>query len=102
MTFKFRRAQVQSAMQQFSETLSNLTPLVVIGSMTLFMTLESWRPYFPRSAERGRQRWRNLGMVAISMVVSVAISGLVLMPIAWSEANRFGLLYRLLRQTPAA
>jgi sterol desaturase/sphingolipid hydroxylase (fatty acid hydroxylase superfamily) len=82
-------------MERLADTLNSLTPLVIIVSMTLFLTLESWFPYFQHGTGRRKQRWRNLGMVAISMVVNVAITGAILAPIAWSEANRFGLLYRL-------
>jgi sterol desaturase/sphingolipid hydroxylase (fatty acid hydroxylase superfamily) len=86
-------------MPNLVETLGNLTPLIVIGGMTTFMTLETWRPYFKHGPGRGRQRWRNIGMIAISVLLSIAIGGVTPVPIAWSEANNFGLLHRILGQS---
>jgi len=85
--------------QQLLETLNNLFPLFIIGSIALFMTLEQRLPYFKHSAGRGRQRWRNVGMIAIGMLVNVALSGFIAMPGVWSEANTFGLLHRLWGQS---
>ena len=57
------------------ETLNNLMPILVIGSLTLFMTLEYWRPYFKHGAGRGRQRARNIVIIAAGVLVSVAVGG---------------------------
>jgi sterol desaturase/sphingolipid hydroxylase (fatty acid hydroxylase superfamily) len=89
-------------MQQPLETLSNLIPLLAIGSLALFMTLEIWIPYFRHSAARRRQRWRNVGMIAIGFLVNAVLGGVFLIPILWSEANDFGLLHRLMGQSPPA
>ena len=63
--------------------LNNLTPFVVIGGLALFMTLETWMPYFQHGDGRRRQRWRNVGMVAVAFVVNIALSGVTLIPLAW-------------------
>jgi sterol desaturase/sphingolipid hydroxylase (fatty acid hydroxylase superfamily) len=81
------------------DILNNLTPVLVIGGLALFMTLERWTPYFQHSAGRSRQRWRNVGMIAVALVVNIALGGVAVIPQAWSEANSFGLLYRLLGQS---
>jgi sterol desaturase/sphingolipid hydroxylase (fatty acid hydroxylase superfamily) len=86
-------------MQPVIETLGNLTPLIIIGSMITFMSLETWRPYFKHSAGRGRQRLRNVGMIAISVVLAIVAGGVAPLPIAWSEASNFGLLHRILGQS---
>ena len=59
------------------------------------MTLESVFPYFKHGAGRRRQRWHNVGMIAVAALVNAAIGTLAVLPIAWSEASSFGLLYRL-------
>ena len=82
-------------MQQVVETLNAAMPFFVVGSLSIFMTVEVWRPYFLHGTGRTRQRWRNVAVIAIALFVSVAVSSLVAMPIVWSETNRFGLLYRL-------
>jgi sterol desaturase/sphingolipid hydroxylase (fatty acid hydroxylase superfamily) len=82
-------------MQGLVDTLTALPPVLIIGSLTLFLTLETLLPYFKHSGGRRRQRWHNLGMIAIAALVNAAIGTLGVLPIAWSEANTFGLLYRL-------
>ena len=53
-------------MENLLQWLNSLTPVIAIGSMTVFMTLERWLPYVEHGAGRGRQRWHNLGMVMIA------------------------------------
>jgi sterol desaturase/sphingolipid hydroxylase (fatty acid hydroxylase superfamily) len=89
-------------MQNPVETLSNLTPAIILAGMTTFMTLETWRPYFRHGAGRRRQRWQNVGMIAISVPLGAVAGGLTALPVAWSEANDFGLLHRVLAQSPLA
>jgi sterol desaturase/sphingolipid hydroxylase (fatty acid hydroxylase superfamily) len=81
-------------MEEILEKLNNLTPVFLIGGLSFFMVLEAWRPYFERSAGRRKQRWRNVVMIAIGAAASFATSGLVVVSVAWSEANSFGALYR--------
>lgn len=59
-------------------------------------------PYFRPSAARRRQRWHNVGMIAVAFVANVTFGALALIPLAWSEANSFGLLYRLFGQSALA
>ena len=89
-------------MQDLLSTLNNLTPVLMIVGLTTFMTLETWRPYFKHRPGRGRQRLRNLGMVAIAALLGATIGSFVAVPIAWSEANSFGLLYRVLGKSTLA
>ena len=81
------------------QDLNALPPLLIVGSLTLFMTLESVFPYFKHGAGRRRQRWHNGGMIAVAALVNAAIGTLGVLPIAWSEANSFGLLYHLTGQS---
>ena len=41
---------------------------------------------FEHGAGRGRQRWHNLGMVMIALVINATLSGVMLLPAAWTEA----------------
>jgi sterol desaturase/sphingolipid hydroxylase (fatty acid hydroxylase superfamily) len=77
------------------EILNSLPPLLLIGGLTLFMTLETMLPYFKHGRGRRRQRWHNVGMIAIATLVNATLGAFTVLPIAWSEANSFGLLYRL-------
>jgi sterol desaturase/sphingolipid hydroxylase (fatty acid hydroxylase superfamily) len=89
-------------MQNLVETLGSLTPVIIIAGLTAFMTLETWRPYFKHSTGRRRQRRRNVGMIAISAALGAALGVLTTLPMAWSEANNFGLLHRILGQSALA
>ena len=82
-------------MQDLVETLNALPPLLIIGGLTIFMTLESGFPYFKHGAGRGGQRWHNVGMIVVAALVNAAIGTVSVLPIAWSEANSFGLLYHV-------
>ena len=82
-------------MQDLVDVLNALPPLLIIGGLTLFMTLESVYPLFKHGAGRRRQRWHNVGMIAVAALVNAVIGTLAVLPIAWSEANSFGLLYHL-------
>jgi sterol desaturase/sphingolipid hydroxylase (fatty acid hydroxylase superfamily) len=81
------------------DTLNTLIPFIAVGSLAFFMTLEVWIPYFKHSAGRSRQRWRNVGMIAIAFLINAVVGSLVVIPIVWSERNNFGLLHRLLGQS---
>jgi sterol desaturase/sphingolipid hydroxylase (fatty acid hydroxylase superfamily) len=82
-------------MEGLLRSLNDLTPVIAIGSLAIFMTLERWLPYFEHGAGRGRQRWHNLGMVAIAFLLNATLGGLTLLPVVWADANQFGLMYRM-------
>jgi len=82
-------------MNDMLETLNNLVPVIAILGMATFMTLERWMPYFAHGASRGKQRWRNLGIVAIGFAMNAVVGAAVAMPVMWADAHRFGLMYRL-------
>jgi len=83
-------------MSQLISTLNDLTPIIIIIFMALFMTLERYLPYFEHGAGRNKQRWRNLGIVALAFVLnglfSTGIAGIILM----AQEHHFGLLRLLL------
>lgn len=89
-------------MQNLQETLNGIMPLLIIGSLAIFMTVEKYLPYFEHGTGRGRQRWRNIGMITIAFVINAVFGGLIAIPVIWSETNNFGLLHRLLGQGPVA
>jgi sterol desaturase/sphingolipid hydroxylase (fatty acid hydroxylase superfamily) len=89
-------------MEGLLRSLNDLTPVIAIGSLAIFMTLERWLPYFEHGAGRGRQRWHNLGMVAIAFLLNATLGGLMLLPVIWADANQFGLMYRMGVSTPIA
>jgi sterol desaturase/sphingolipid hydroxylase (fatty acid hydroxylase superfamily) len=41
-------------------------------------------------------------MIAVAFVANIALGTVAAIPVAWSEANSFGVLHRLLGQSPAA
>ena len=77
------------------ELLNSLPPFLLIGGLTLFMTLETLCPYFEHGAARRRQRWRNVAVIGVAAAMNAAIGAFGVLPIAWSEANRFGLLHHV-------
>ena len=82
-------------MDDLLQLLNNLFPVVAIGGLALCMTLERWHPYFEHAPERGRQRWHNLGFVLVVFIVNAALATFLVLPVAWADAHRFGLMYRL-------
>jgi sterol desaturase/sphingolipid hydroxylase (fatty acid hydroxylase superfamily) len=82
-------------MDDLLSLLNNLMPVIAVLGLALFMTLERWLPYFEHSADRPRQRWHNLGMVVAVFIVVGALAGVLVLPIVWADAHRFGLMYRL-------
>ena len=84
-----------------TDLLNTLTPVIAIGGLALVMTLERWQPYFEHGPGRGRQRWHNLGLVAIGFAMNAVLSGFLAIPILWAETNQFGLMHRLNVWTPA-
>ena len=82
-------------MEDLLRSLNNLTPVIAIGSLATFMTLERWLPYFEHGPGRGRQRWHNLGMVSIAFLINATLGGVMLLPVVWADANHFGLMYRI-------
>jgi len=89
-------------MSTLFSTLNNLTPVLAILSMATFMTLERWLPYFEHGVGRGRQRWRNLALVAIGFLINAVLGGFVALPLVWADAKHFGLMYRLGIPSPVA
>ena len=82
-------------MEDLLQLANNLTPVIAIGSLAIFMTLERWLPYFEHGPGRGRQRWHNLGMVLIAFLINARLGGVMLLPVVWADANHFGLMYRM-------
>jgi hypothetical protein len=83
-------------MEQLLDSLNDLTPVVAVGSLAIFMTLERWLPYFEHGIGRGRQRWHNLGMVAIAFLINATLGGVMLAPAELSSAgDRLPLRLRL-------
>jgi len=87
-------------MDDLLQRLNDLTPVFGIVGLALFMTLERTFPYFEYGVERPRQRWHNLGLVLVVFIVIGTLASVLVFPVAWADAHRFGLMYRL--NTPPA
>lgn len=86
-------------MEKRIEVLEQAIPLIIIVSLTLFMSLEAVFPYFQQSKYRKKQKWHNLGNIGFTFILNALLSGVVAYTITWGTQNRFGLMYRL--QLPA-
>ena len=82
-------------MTHIIETLGELTPVIIIISLALFMTLESFLPFLEHGRHRKKQRWHNIGNVALSFVLNAALSGVIASCILLADKNGFGLLHVL-------
>jgi sterol desaturase/sphingolipid hydroxylase (fatty acid hydroxylase superfamily) len=87
-------------MQSTLDTLNNFLPLIILCFLTLFMTLETWRPYYKYGTDRRRQRMHNVCMLIITMAIGALTGVFVAAPIVWSETHNFGLMHRF--AAPAA
>lgn len=83
-------------MDELILTLNDLTPVIIIAFMAIFMTLERFLPYFEHSKWRSKQRWRNLGIVGIAFVLNALTGAFITGAIIWAQQNHFGLMRLLL------
>lgn len=79
-------------MEKLIHILEPLTPIIIVLSLALFMTLESFLPYMQHSAFRKQQKWHNLANILLSFVLNALLSGLITTAIMNAEATKFGLL----------
>lgn len=82
-------------MESIIATLEHLVPLIIIVTLTLFMSLETWIPFFQHSAYRKKQRWHNVANLVFSFVLNAGLSGVIAYSITRSSEAQLGLLYRL-------
>lgn len=82
-------------MENLISTLEQLVPLIIIVTLTVFMTLERWLPYLQHSAYRKKQRWHNVGNLIISFALNAALSGVIAYSLTTATEKHFGLLYKL-------
>ncbi len=82
-------------MANIIDTLEQLTPVIIIIGLAVFMTLETLLPFITHSAYRRRQKWHNLGNVLLSFVLNGALSGLITAAIVYANRSGFGLLHIL-------
>lgn len=82
--------------------LGNITPVLAIAGIALFMTLEKYLPYFEHSKFRNKQRWHNVGMIFTAFVLNATLGGFVVAAILWSQENHVGLLHKLFGLSPVA
>lgn len=82
-------------MESIISTIEQAVPVIIIVSLTLFMTLESWLPYLEHSQYRKKQRWHNVGNLVVSFLLNALLSGVVSYCLTHATNNQFGLLYQL-------
>lgn len=74
------------------ETLGELTPVVIIVALALFMTLETLLPFITQSTYRKKQKWHNLANVGFSFILNAALGGVITTAIIYADRSGFGLL----------
>lgn len=82
-------------MEKIISTLEHAVPIIIIVSLTLFMSLETLIPYLTHSKYRKKQRLHNIGNLLVSFALNAVLSGVVSYFITVSTNNQFGLLYYL-------
>lgn len=81
-------------------TLNDLTPVLIIVFLSVFMTMERYLPYFEHGSTRTKQRWHNLGIVGIAFVLNGVVGGGITAVMLSAETHHFGLLRWLLPGAP--
>ncbi len=82
-------------MAHIIDTLEQLTPVIIIAGLAVFMTLETLLPFMMHSTYRKKQKWHNLGNVLVSFVLNAALSGVITSAIIYANDSHFGLLHLL-------
>jgi sterol desaturase/sphingolipid hydroxylase (fatty acid hydroxylase superfamily) len=80
-------------------TLNDLTPVIIVLFLAVFMTLERFLPYFEHGGWRKKQRWHNLGIVGLAFLLNALLGGLIAGVIMSAQAQHFGLLHLILPDT---
>ncbi|MFZ6013493.1 MAG: sterol desaturase family protein [Bacteroidota bacterium] len=82
-------------MEEIISTLEQLVPIIIIVTLTIFMSLETWIPFLQHSTYRKKQRWHNIGNLIVSFVLNASLSGVIAYSITRANEMQFGLLYQL-------
>jgi sterol desaturase/sphingolipid hydroxylase (fatty acid hydroxylase superfamily) len=82
-------------MEEIATFLEPLIPVVIIVSLTIFMSLETIFPYMQMSRYRKKQKWHNIGNILFTFVINALLSGVVAYTITLGTREKFGLLYHL-------
>lgn len=82
-------------MGKITSAIDQAIPFIIIGGLTLFMTLEIWMPYLKPDAYRKTQRWHNIGNVVLILALNGLLSWVVAYCLEESTKRHFGLLWLL-------
>ena len=82
-------------MEDLLQSLNNLMLVIAIGSMTVFMMLERWLPVLRAWGRQTTPALAQPGDGLIGFLINATLSGIILIPVVWADANHFGLMYRL-------
>lgn len=82
-------------MENIISTIEQAIPIIIIVFLTLFMSLESWLPFFTQSQYRKKQRWHNVGNLLVSFALNAVLSGVVSYCLTAATNHKLGLLYHL-------
>jgi sterol desaturase/sphingolipid hydroxylase (fatty acid hydroxylase superfamily) len=82
-------------MANIIDSLGQLTPVIIIVSLAIFMTLENLLPFLTQSAYRKKQKWHNIGNLAVSFVFNASLSGVITGCIMYANQHKFGFLHLL-------
>jgi sterol desaturase/sphingolipid hydroxylase (fatty acid hydroxylase superfamily) len=72
--------------------IESFIPLLIIVSLTLFMSLERFIPFIKHSEYRSKQRWHNVVGLVLTFVLNATLSGIVSLSFTIADSNEFGLL----------
>ena len=73
------------------ELLANFQPLLLVVLLVLMYSLESFRPYLEKPANKRRHDWHNFIISFISFAVNGLISGVVVFMVLYTAEHQLGL-----------
>jgi sterol desaturase/sphingolipid hydroxylase (fatty acid hydroxylase superfamily) len=89
---KFNHIKIQMKMGNVISTLEQGIPLIIVISLTVFMTLESFIPFLEMGAYRKKQRWQNILNLVVSFILNALLSGVISYSLTVATENHFGLM----------
>lgn len=78
-------------MDQILKVLGDIQPLLLLASLLIFWTIESFVPYF-NTPKRMKHTGRNLVLLLSTLLINVISGSVFILAVSWANEHHFGIL----------